>query len=438
MKKLKIIIAIMIVIIILVITGIIILKSINPADFAKSQQLVTPGVEVERPFEQNDKLERVEYNAINSCVTNYIQTLNVNNSAYFGRGENGEPISILTDQEKNQRILNLLSQEYIEKNNITKDNLQKHIEVKEEQLFFVPVKIKGLHTGNVKTYVVQGITEDMKYHLKDEICLIVTIDYTNKTYSIEIPKEEYDNITSVKETTSIEKNENNQYKTAVVNMENIVVEYFNFYKRLALAKPELAYQFLEEEYKQKRFGSEENFAQYIENNKEEIKKTAIKQYLVNNHEGYVEYVARDENGNYYIFHEKEVLDFTFTLDTYTIPSEKFKTEYDQANDVKKVMMNIDKWVQMLNNRDYTSAYQVLDEEFRNQKFGSVEEFEKIMRKNYPLYYEIEFGLSSNENNTYIQDIMLRDLKKEENGYLQTSIMMQLKNNYNFVMSFEIE
>ena len=102
------------------------------------------------------------------------------------------------------------------------------------------------------------------------------------------------------------------------------------------------------------------------------------------------------------------------------------------------MMNVDKWVQMINNRDYTAAFNVLDSNFRNNKFGDVEEFENYMRENYPLHYKAQYSDYTEENGTYTLDILLIDVTGKDNEQKQITAIMQLKDNYEFVMSFNVE
>ena len=122
----------------------------------------------------------------------------------------------------------------------------------------------------------------------------------------------------------------------------------------------------------------------------------------------------------------------------TIQTENFVTEYNNSDDQNKIMLNIDKWIQMLNNRDYKAAYEVLDETFRNNNFASEEKFEQYMREKFPLHYKLEFGEYSNESDIGMQKIILTDITEEDKNEIQNTIIMQLKDNYEFVMSFEIQ
>ena len=145
----------------------------------------------------------------------------------------------------------------------------------------------------------------------------------------------------------------------------------------------------------------------------------------------------DKYENYYIFKVTDFTEYTVTLDTYTIISNTFKNTYDGADDQGKTMLNCDKWIQMLNNRDYTSAYNVLDETFRNNNFGSVDNFENYMRQNYGEHYEVTFGDFSNEGDTYIQPLTLTPISGS-NQSKEITIIMRLSDDYGYTMSFVIQ
>ena len=204
---------------------------------------------------------------------------------------------------------------------------------------------------------------------------------------------------------------------------------------MALGAPEQAYELLEEEYRNNRYGSLEKYEEYVQKNREEISSLQCKQYLVNNETDYTEYVCLDQNKNYLIFKSVGPMNFTLQLDTYTIPAENFIKEYDEGDDQNKVLLNIDKWVKMLNNRDYNAAYNVLDETFRNNNFGSEENFENTMREKLPLHYEVQYNEYTEENGTHVTTITLSDINGESEETSQMSIIMQLKEDRNFVMSF---
>ena len=92
---------------------------------------------------------------------------------------------------------------------------------------------------------------------------------------------------------------------------------------------------------------------------------------------------------------------------------------------------------MINNRDYKTAYSYLDKTFRNNNFGSEEAFEQYMRERYPSHYDFELGESTETNGTYTQTIDLTDISGEDGAVIENTIIMQLLDNYEFVMSFGV-
>lgn len=433
MKKLKVIILVVISIITILIASLICLKKIENKE---QQEAVTPEKEVERPFNTKEKITRNEYYILSKISTTYIQSLNKNNSLYININEDGS--TELKESELKMSIMNLLSEEYIKNNNININNLNNYIELLNEQLLVVPINMKGISTGSIKTYVVQGIALNFEYELKEEFNIIVNIDYNNRTFSIEPTSEKYEDINKANQLNSIKENQNNKYLTTSLNIENIVKDYMNNLKRMMLSKPELVYNRLDVEYRSKRFGTIDKFKEYIDKNKEEIKSIYIDKYLVNTFEDYSQYIGTDKYNNMYVFNEKEPLNYSILLDTYTLNSEEFKKKYDESENKYKVKVNVDKWIKMLNNRDYENAYKCLDETFKKNNFSSEEEFEKYMRENFPLHYKLSVGQTEEVNGIYKQRIILEDITGASDEKIENTIIMQLKDNYEFVMSFEIK
>lgn len=433
MKKLKVIILIVISIITILIVSIICLNKIEDKE---QQEAATPEKEIEKSFNTKDKITRNEYYILNRISTTYIQSLNKNNSLYMTVNEDGT--AKFKEIELKKNIINLLSEEYIKENNINTTNLYDYIELFDEQLLVVPINMKGISTGNIKSYVVQGMALTFEYEIKEEFNIIVNIDYNNRTFSIEPTSKEYEDINTASEINSIKENENNKYATTGINTENIVKDYMNNLKRMMLSRPELVYERLDEEYKNKRFGTLDKFKEYIEKNTEEIKSIYIDKYLVNNFEDYTQYVGTDKYNNMYVFNEKEPLNYTILLDTYTINSDKFKKTYDESDNKYRVKINVNKWIKMLNNRDYENAYKCLDETFKNNNFPTEEEFENYMREKFPLHYKLSVGQTEEVNGIYKQRIILEDITGASSEKIENTIIMQLKEDYEFVMSFEIE
>lgn len=433
----KSIIVISILIIILIIFIFIFNKNINERD----DKIGDVGQEVSYESDElTEVTDNIRFYTVNKCVYQYLDTINKQNSNYYGYNENGEYVSILDESEIKEKIYNLLGEEYISENKIQLNNVYEYVDDIKEKILFVPLKMKVIKKENVEKYVVYGIEQTIENKYLKDIYLVVNLDVSNQTFSIE-PLKEYKDLNEIvvkNNNIRIEKNDENSYEYEKVSYEYTVKKYMDYYKKLSLAKPELIYNYMDEEYRNKRFGNLENYEKYIKNNKQELTTLQCTKYLVNNYDGYTQYVCQDKYENLYIFNERAPMDFTLKLDAYTIPTEKFTTTYNSSDNQKKVMMNVDKWVQMLNNRDYTSAYKLLDETYRDNIFGSEEQFEAVMREKLPLHYKVEYSNWSEENETYIQDITLTDITEEKEGSIQLSVIMQLKEDLDFVMSFSFK
>ncbi len=443
MKKLKIWIIVFSIIIVLLILSIIIIKN--------SQQIIT-NKEEKSPNDTGQVIEfsntnkkvvdnNIKFFTVKNCVQQYIDTINLNNDRYFGYDENNEYRKIVSDEQVASYISVLLSNQYKEENGINESNLYDYINVVQEKLIFIPLKMNVIIQTNIEKYIVYGIQITLDGNYDSDVYLVVNLDVTNSTFSIEPLGNNYNNIDEIdiqNNNERIDQNTDNKYSDQKINNEYVARYYFTTYKQIILTRPDLIYDYLQEDYKLKRFETLENFERYVESNREEIAGLQIQKYLVNNYEDYTEFVCMDQYQNLYIFDETNPMEFTLKLDSYTVISDNFKETYDSSNEQQKVVMNIDKWIQMLNTRDYTNAYNVLDETFRNNNWASEEEFEQYMRELLPLHYDVEYTTYSSENSTYVQTINLTDITGGTDETITLNIIMQLKDNYEFVMSFSVQ
>lgn len=438
-KKLIIIVVIMILLIVAVIIGMVIFENYNKENDANI--IDDQGNYAEEHEEQPTSITENDFYTVNNYISQYFDILNKNNSLYFGIDDNGEEIKVVSDDEIKTEILNLLSTEYINKNNITINNVYDFVDDIEEDVNFVPIDM-ALKSSNsqVQQFVVSGLLENINYNIIKVKYLIVNLDTVNSTYSVEpLEDNKYNNIDEVvieNQINEIEPNDSNEFSYQMVTGEYIAQKYMDTFKRITLGNAGLGYQLLDEEYRNKRFGNEQNFQEYVQKNYNELLGIRCTKYLTNNYEDYEELVCQDQYQNTYVFTITGVNEYTIKLDIYTLMTDNFMNSYNSSEDKDKVLMNIDKWIQMLNSRDYKNAYNYLDETFRNNNFGSEENFENYMRQNYSSHYEFEFTNNSEDNGVFVQDVNLKDVS-DENNIKTLTVIMQLKEDYNFVMSFEI-
>ena len=433
MKNIKKYIIILCIIIVIIIISICVLTIKQKKSNDELKNIVS---EIESPIEETKEINWTEYDTINFAVNRYVQTINANNSTYIELRQSEEENSGEVENQINQLILDMLSDTYIKNNEITNENLLEKIPLESEQLVFIPLKAKKLIEEDIRTYVVDGIVQNIEYENKGERCYIVNVNYSNQTFSVEPSQKKYEEIDKVDKIANISKNENNEYINTTINNQTKTQTYINMYKRLALSVPELAYNYMDEEYRNKRFESIEGFKEYIENNRDNIEEISLKKYLAENNDNYTEYVGQDKYGNLYIFDEKGILDFTLKLDTYTIPTDKFKETYNTAEDYKKVQMNIDKFFQMINRQDYKTAYSCLAQNYKDNYFKTQEEFEKYVKNNFYTYNKVSYEKYEQKGNKlYIFSIKLEDITGENAEKKEIKIVMQLDDDLNFEMSF---
>ena len=181
-KKLIIIVVIMILLIVAVIIGMVIFENYNKENDANI--IDDQGNYAEEHEEQPTSITENDFYTVNNYISQYFDILNKNNSLYFGIDDNGEEIKVVSDDEIKTEILNLLSTEYINKNNITINNVYDFVDDIEEDVNFVPIDM-ALKSSNsqVQQFVVSGLLENINYNIIKVKYLIVNLDTVNSTYS---------------------------------------------------------------------------------------------------------------------------------------------------------------------------------------------------------------------------------------------------------------
>ncbi len=403
----------------------------------------------EKPYDPGDYTDndiRISFNdyyIIKYCFQTYIDTLNTESSNYYTRDENNKYIKFVEDSQIEQKIYNLLSESYINDNKITLDTVYKYVDTTKEKEMAIVTKVQDKtidESTSVKSFLVEGLQVPITDMNKaKQIYLIVNIDYKNKTFSImPVSDKELENV-KIKKIESIENKGENIYddETDIVQ-EDIAKEYFNLYKYIILADSKIAYNYLEEEYKEKRFGSLQSFKEYVNNNKDIFETMRIEKYEIIRNEDNTEYVCTDQYNNIYIFYEKSTLDYNVILDMYTLDIPQLNEKYDEANEKGKCILNIEKVKQALNSGDYKYIYGKLNEQFKNKNYSTLSTFENYMKSNLNKYNKIEYKEFKNEGETYIYNVELTDLLGKTDKTINMQILMQLKDDRDFVMSFSIK
>lgn len=111
----------------------------------------------------------------------------------------------------------------------------------------------------------------------------------------------------------------NEYVPVYVTEEDMVKKYLNDYKNNMLSDIEEAYNSLNKEYREKRFGSLDKYKEYV-NNFITISTYSMEvdKYSVSKMSGDKVFNIYDKSGNQYIIREKSIMNYEVYLDEYTI------------------------------------------------------------------------------------------------------------------------
>ena len=386
----------------------------------------------------NQNKHTIYEDLIRNCIRNFYNSRYVNGYRY--RDENGNEV-LPSNKEINENILQYLSKNYISTNNITSSNLNNYINLLNKVQNIVIVDIKFKNGKKSDTFAVHGIAVDSDYELTEEFYLYVYMDFTNETFAIEPINQyisDFSKFEVIAKDEEMPTSEATQFKYISVNTIDKMQGLLEKYKYLALAAPDIAYNYFDEEYRAARFGSLNNFKEFVEKNREDIRYLRIKAYLTEYNDGYNEYVVKDQYGNLYIFDEKNALDWTMKLDTYTIDSEKFTTEYAKATNKQKVQMNLDRFFQMINANDYRTAYSVLNPTFKNTYFPTEASFEQFMKQYTYTHANVKYSDFSDEiSGVFTYNVELSNKQDETDDDINMNMVMQLQEGTNFTLSFQV-
>ena len=90
----------------------------------------------------------------------------------------------------------------------------------------------------------------------------------------------------------------------------------NQIKEDMIYNPEVAYEKLEETYKNKKVSNINEFKVYAQNNMKKYVTLKIEKYQKQENENHVRYILIDADNNYCILQETEPMKYTMILDTY--------------------------------------------------------------------------------------------------------------------------
>lgn len=401
-------------------------------------------------FQENNKLTEIDYIGdyifLKECLNKYI---NYSENLRYILEDKNHPDKETIEQAV--EVMKSIIPEFVVKElNITEQNLYSKVGIA-DRFYRIENAYKSLQTVNTKefeestaiyAYYIDGILIDKNTKLQEVFEIIILLDKINGTFEI-IPenyiKEKNINISQQKNiqvynNESIPDKENNLFDIDNPTKEEICKNYFLELKNNLLYDRKYVYDSLEEEYRKNKFTDYEEFSNYIENKFTDIKKRTLQSYNVIQ-DAETQYVLKDQYDNIYIFNEKTPLKYTLVLDTYTIDLPEFIEKYNTVSEGNKVSLNIGKIIEAINNQDYKYVYSKLDENFKNNRFKEMANFENYIKNNYYNKNVIKEMTYKIEGNVFICELQI--INKENQEQMKVTIMMKLLEKTNFAISFSM-
>ena len=357
-----------------------------------------------------------------------------------------EPITTEEQESINkQAVYSMLDTTYINSTSLTVDNIFNNIEQIDESTVIIDKMYFAPMTTNMSIYLVSGKTIAEATSEEKEFKIIVKMDMANKTLSLilgEMAEEIFDtnslgDTLNIDTETTIEPNDYNQYEYNNIPTDEYITDMFNEYKTYLISYREEAYSRLDNEYSSKKFANFEEFNEFVAHKIKSIVIAKADKVRTTQYGNYTQYIINDQYGNSYIFRENAVMDFDVILDVYTVEIPELTEQYNNSTDAEKVLMNIQKVFYAINDGDYNYVYNKLDNTFKQNNFPTLESFETYMKSNFYENNSIGYSNYRTSGNLHIYDISITDADNEESTTVTKNFIMQLLDETDFVMSFNV-
>ena len=429
MKSKKFILILIVLLILLLIAMVILLKCFKVRE---EKYVADPPIEVpQRKIETNlSKVTNVSnYYAVKSCVDKFYSyyAMSFENNSY------------------SENLYNILDTEYMTFKNITKDNILKQLPKINNSVIDIENMYVSEQQNDMYIYIVDGALREKATSQITNFRIMINIDSSNRTFSVllddyiksKYPKLNLNDKLTVNVSSIPIKGTDNLYEFNNISESTYVSDLFSKYKEEILFNTNFAYDNLDEEYRNKRFGSLEEFNKYVKSNVKNNVTMKVSKYNKTVNDGITQYVCLDQNGKEYIFKETAVMDYKMILDTYTIDLPEFVEKYNNAQNNQKVLMNIQKVLEAINAGDYKYVYSKLDDTFKQNNYAQLSNFEQYVKNN--LYVNNIVGYKDYQKNgeVYVYNIQLTDATGVNSKIIKMKVVMALQQGTDFVLSFSI-
>ena len=223
----------------------------------------------------------------------------------------------------------------------------------------------------------------------------------------------------------IEEPEEPEQKYTELELMQIYIEDFRV---KALNDAAQAYILLDEEYRDKRFGTLENFTKYIQEKQVQFANINLRQYTTEEDGSEVIYKGTDENGNYYCIRETAFMEYTIILDNYTLK------DYSGLDDEELIKNHVKSFILMINSADYTNAYNLLEQTFKAKYFPTEQDFINYIKNN---WFERNIIATREVREDGICVVTMREKIATTSRKLQKEFKVNLGEETEFTIEFNI-
>lgn len=429
MRKIRIaiIIVVSIIIIILIIMGVHKKTTGFDPKNARQAEKEMNGIDVSEYDLDDTALRKVDsreqYAYVKNCVEKFYK--------YYGAiySENEE----LSKDKAIDGVYKMLDKDYIDANGIIQENVSSKIENIKDSYVDIN-QILESDKDDFSAFIVKGkLCEKDSLEVKD---FEIMVKSNNGTFSVLLDDYVKNNYSKAEEgekisygNTTIDNNGVNTCDFDAISDQTYMKMLLEKYRQEALYFPDVAYENLNDDYKQKKFGNVENFKEYVQNRglDEELE---VSSYSTNVYDDYTEYTIIDKNDNTYIFDESSVMNYKLILDTYTINTNEFTTNYDGAGEQEKVSLDIQKILDADADGDYNYIYSKLSSSFKTNTFRNVGSVKQFLQGNVA-NQNVNYGEFKKINdNTYSYTVSFDDTGKT------VIFVIKLLSNDDYELEFE--
>ncbi len=436
MKKIKYIMITIFILLIIIIGTIITFKLNTPKNTETKNNYIIEDNEI--TFEEEAEKKTV------SPINNYTEAYIVNEcmQRYIYKLSSGE------------KAVDMLDAEFVKQNNITAENVFDKIEKMELfNDFYIKKIYKRKYDNNVKQYYISGrIISTMgsagepSEKERKLLYFSVILDKGNEAFAV-IPYTEGQaewlegaNIPILKYEAKnrIAKNNNNAYEPAALPDERTEPEkyvwQFLYEKNNFIDE---SYELLNKEYREIKFDSIEEYKEYARNfnySSSDLTIFSQKQY-----DGFIQYVYTLTGNRKIVINRYHAMDFDVLLDTYTVDIEKLGGEtYDLSkNEIAK--QAIGQFIGNINEGNYEIIYnKFLNEEFKNNNFGSVDVFKKFIKDNLYEYNSFNYYGMEVKGGTYVCDVEVKNAQRVASETKKMQVIIKPTTKNKFEMSFSMK